>query len=181
MSIDFSKWKDFILEQLFDSSNTGNILTRDIDDGSGDTPFVTSSGINNGVVAHIDASRYGLIPGHCILVGGKTFTLTYQGEDFVSNDSHNIVIRLKKKDATQQSYLFILSVIRAALSQKYEWADAVTKDKLMNNTIKLPAKGEEPDWSYMNEYINLITKKAKNNLRLLQSVIYNRGGAGRYE
>ena len=175
MEIDYSNWGDFLIEDLFIPANAGNILARDVDDGSGNTPFVTSSGINNGVVAHIDASRYELIPGHCILIGGKTFTLTYQKDDFVSNDSHNIVIRLKNQSATQQVYLFIVSVIRAALSKKYEWADAVTKDKLIANTIKLPAKDNEPDWEYMHDYINDITEKAKENLSILKSIIY-RGG-----
>ena len=172
MKIDYSNWKDFLIGDLFESANTGNVLARDINDGSGNTPFVTSSGVNNGVAAYIDASKYDTIPGHCILIGGKTFTLTYQKDDFVSNDSHNIVIRLKKKDASQQVYLFILSVIRAALSKKYEWADAVTKDKLLSNSIKLPAQENEPDWNYMQRYIEAITLKAASNLSILKSIIY---------
>lgn len=47
----------------------------------------------------INASRYELIKGNCILVGGKTFTLTYQKEDFVSNDSHNFEMHLKNIEA----------------------------------------------------------------------------------
>lgn len=175
MKIDYSNWKDFLIGDLFESANTGNVLARDINDGSGNTPFVTSSGVNNGVVAYIDASKYDIIPGHCILIGGKTFTLTYQKDDFVSNDSHNIVIRLKKKDATQQVYLFILSVIRASLSKKYEWADAVTKDKLLANFIKLPVHENEPDWDYMQMYIEAVTKKAVDNLNILKSIVYGGG------
>ena len=54
------------------------ILYRDIVDGSGTTPFVTASGVNNGVTAYIDSTNYDIIKGNCILIGGKTFTLTYQ-------------------------------------------------------------------------------------------------------
>ena len=88
--IDIKKWKEFKISDLFDAKNTGNILARDIINGSGNTPYVTASGVNNGVVAHIDATKYEIIKGNCILVGGKTFTLTYQEKDFVSNDSHNL-------------------------------------------------------------------------------------------
>lgn len=35
--------------------------------------------------------------GDCILVGGKTFTITYQAVDFVSNDSHNFILAAKEK------------------------------------------------------------------------------------
>lgn len=50
------------------------ILYRDIVDGSGTTPFVTASGVNNGVTAYIDSTNYDIIKGNCILIGGKTFT-----------------------------------------------------------------------------------------------------------
>ena len=73
--IDLSGWGKFSCKELFECKNTGNILARDVIDGSGDTPYVTASGYNNGVVAHIDASNYEIIKGHCILVGGKTFTI----------------------------------------------------------------------------------------------------------
>ena len=93
--INVESWRDFLIGAYFEAINTGNILSRDIVDGSGPTPFVTASGVNNGVTAYIDASKYDIIKGNCILIGGKTFTLTYQKEDFVSNDSHNIVLYSK--------------------------------------------------------------------------------------
>lgn len=68
--------------------------------------------MNNGVVAHIDASNYQKITGHCILVGGKTFTLTYQCSDFVSNDSHNFVLRLKEK-VSEKAYLCHLDNLKS--------------------------------------------------------------------
>lgn len=70
-------------------------MVRNITDGTGEAPFVTASGVNNGVIAHIDASKYDIISGNCILIGGKTFTVTYQEKDFVSNDSHNFTVRVK--------------------------------------------------------------------------------------
>ena len=94
-------WKDFTIGDYFYAINTGNILSRDIVDGSGSTPFVTASSVNNGVAAYIDASNYEIIKGNCILIGGKTFTLTYQKNDFVSNDSHNIALYSKSTQVSQ--------------------------------------------------------------------------------
>ena len=98
-------WKKYIIGDLFEASNTGNILAREVVDGSGSTPFVTASGANNGVAAYVDASNFDIIKGNCILIGGKTFTLTYQNADFISNDSHNIVIRFKNKKLSRFHYI----------------------------------------------------------------------------
>lgn len=171
MEIDYSGWHGFRIGDLFESCNTGNILSRDVEDGSGQTPFVTSSGANNGVVAHIDASKYDLIPGNCILIGGKTFVLTYQKDAFVSNDSHNIVIRLKNKQGTPEEYLFLVTAIRVSLSHKYEWADAVTKDKLEEDIVMLPSKDGNPDWIQMRSIIKGVTKDAKQRVSSLTSVM----------
>lgn len=167
---DTSEWKSFSMRELFDANNTGNILARDIIDGSGTTPYVTASSINNGVVAHIDASMYSLIKGNCILVGGKTFTLTYQANDFVSNDSHNFEIHIKDYDIGMLEYLYLISVIRSAFSNKYYWGDAVTKDKLLNEKILLPTINNIPNWEYMKQYMKNILDKEKGKLELLNSI-----------
>ena len=134
------------------------ILYRDIVDGSGTTPFVTASGVNNGVTAYIDSTNYDIIKGNCILIGGKTFTLTYQKNDFVSNDSHNIVL-YSNSYCDEQILLFIVTVLKCSLKNKYHWGDTVTKDKLLAQSISLPADGKgEPDWNYMQHYMFSIKK-----------------------
>lgn len=151
--------KDFVIGDYFRAINTGNILSRDIVDGSGSTPFVTASGVNNGVAAYIDASNHDIIKGNCILIGGKTFTLTYQKNDFVSNDSHNIAL-YSKSASDEQVLLYIISVLNCSLKRKYNWGDAVTKDKLLAQTIPLPADANgKPDWNYMKSYMLSIKKR----------------------
>ncbi len=148
-----------------DAANTGNILARDVEDGTGNTPFVTASGVNNGVAAYIDASKYEIIEGNCILVGGKTFTLTYQKDDFVSNDSHNIVIRFKNENISKFHYLYLISILRATLGTKYFWGDAVTKEKILADSILLPqASDGNPDWAYMERYMRAMEQKAMEHI-----------------
>ena len=167
--IDASEWGKFSCKELFECKNTGNILARDVIDGSGDTPYVTASGYNNGVVAHIDASNYEIIKGHCILVGGKTFTITYQKDDFVSNDSHNFTIRVKDCDISDLDYLYLASMIYTYFGQKYSWNDAVTKDKLLDESIPLPITSTgEPDWQYMEDYMKQIMDKSEQIISDLQ-------------
>lgn len=163
--ITVSSWKKFSIKDMFEANNTGNILIRDIEDGSGSTPYVTASGVNNGVAAMINASRYELIKGNCILVGGKTFTLTYQKEDFVSNDSHNFEMHLKNIEGNCYIYLYLIAVLRATLGNRYFWGDAVTKDKIMADEILLPCDdSKQPNWDYMEAYMETIHNKAISNL-----------------
>lgn len=166
--ISTEKWLNFSCSDLFTAVNTGNILARYIEDGSGNTPYVTARGMNNGVVAHIDASKYDIIPGHCILIGGKTFTVTYQADDFVSNDSHNFVIRTNGYSISDLAYKYLVTVIRSYFSQRYSWNDAVTKDKFLSESIPLPANSKgQPDWKYMESCMKEIFQKAESNLSLL--------------
>lgn len=170
-NINIENWKDFQISELFTADNTGNVVIRDIEDGSGDTPFVTASGINNGVCAHIDPKDYKIMPANCILVGGKTFTLTYQEHEFISNDSHNFVLIAKDKHIRKHQYLFLISVIRAAFEQRYTWNNAVTKQKILNEKIKIPVtKNGMPDLDYMEEYISELQNVTKEKVRLLHSI-----------
>lgn len=170
--IQTKKWSNFSCSELFVTKNTGNILARDIEDGSGDTPYVTASGINNGVVAYIDASKFEIIEGHCILIGGKTFTVTYQEYSFVSNDSHNFIIRTKGHNISDLSYKYLVTVICSYLSQKYSWNDAVTKDKFLSENIPLPTNSEgKPDWEYMENYMKDIIDDTRVSLNVLRAVI----------
>lgn len=167
--IDTSKWIKFRCENLFECKNTGNILARDVIDGSGQTPYVTASAFNNGVAAYIDANGYEIIKGDCILVGGKTFTITYQKEDFVSNDSHNFVIRVKDYDISERSYLYLVSMIYTYFGQKYSWSDAVTKDKFLSEEIPLPSTSDgKPDWEFMDSYMKRIMKESEESLENLR-------------
>lgn len=169
--INIDNWINFRVNDLFTAENTGNVLAREVEDGSGTTPFVTASGINNGVVGYIDAENYKVLKGNCILVGGKTFTITYQAEDFVSNDSHNFILTARKQNITKNQYLFLISVIRTTYELKYSWGDAVTKSKMLNEYIKLPAKNKDtPDWEYMDSFIAEKQKEVDKILDALVSI-----------
>lgn len=166
------RWEYFKITRLFTAENTGNVLARDVEDGSGETPYVTASGVNNGVVGYIDAENYKIMKGNCILIGGKTFTITYQAQDFVSNDSHNFVLVAKDKKVKKNQYLFLITVIRATYAQKYSWGDAVTKGKMLNEYIKLPAIDENtPDWGYMGKYIAEKQREVNRSLSILETII----------
>lgn len=169
--INVEKWKRFQISELFTADSTGNVLARDIEDGSGSIPFVTASGFNNGVSAYIDPKDYKVMPANCILVGGKTFKLTYQENEFVSNDSHNFVLLAKDSNVKKNQYLFMISVIRATFEQRYTWNDSVTKQRMLEEKIKLPVDNKGvPDWDYMEKYIVELQNATREKFNLLNSI-----------
>lgn len=115
--------------------------------------------------------------GNCLLIGGKTYSISYQRQNFVSNDSHNLIIRLKpeyKQYATENVYLFLASIFRA-YSYYYNWANAVNKNKLKSSTLHLPTtqKGV-PDWQYMNQFIDQKKSQVKDKIILKSSILFGK-------
>ena len=173
--IDVSNWSYFECVKLFECVNTGNVLARDIIDGSGTTPYVTASSYNNGVVAYIDSSKYDIIKGNCILVGGKTFTITYQKDDFISNDSHNFIIRVKDYTISDLAYLYMVPVIYNYFGQKYSWNDAVTKKRFLSEKIPLPSTSTgQPNWAYMESYMKQMIEGSERKLENLRNANYKK-------
>lgn len=172
-AINSQNWRKFKFTNLFTINNSTNILRREIDPDSGLTPYVTASSMNNAVMSYIDATNLPIDKGNCLLIGGKTYSISYQSQNFVSNDSHNLIVRLKpeyKQFATENVYLFLASVFRV-YSYYYNWANAVNKSKLKASMLHLPVtKQGTPDWQYMNQFINQKKEQAKDRIESFSKI-----------
>jgi hypothetical protein len=128
------EWGEYNIIDIFEVKNTGNILSRDITENSGNTPYLCASGENNAVSSYISYDDKYLDQGNCIFIGGKTFVVTYQEKDFYSNDSHNLVLYLKDKDKRKRSYqIFLASCITRSLGHKYTWGDSISNKKIQKD------------------------------------------------
>lgn len=156
MKSDTSAWKDFAFSDIFRMCNTKSIKSTSITPDSGSTPYVTASENNNGVQTLIDAPEEWIDEGNCILIGGKTLTVTYQAEDFCSNDSHNIALHLRNQKAVSlEVYLFLVAVLRAKLPDLFKWSDSISMKRARELSLSLPAtSGGEPDWDYMKRVMS---------------------------
>ncbi|EER8386675.1 type II restriction endonuclease subunit R [Escherichia coli] len=155
-NIEFS---GFPVTELFSVCNTGNILSRDIIENSGDVPYLCASRDNNSVSSYIAHDDSLLEKGNCIFIGGKTFVVTYQERDFFSNDSHNLRLYVNNEDGrTKFAYLGIISCIYRSISHKYSWGDSVSNRKIKNDVIWLPVKNKSPDFCYINDLISVVHK-----------------------
>ena len=153
------EWGEFKVVDLFDVRNTRNILSRDIIENSGDIPYLSASRENNAVSSYISYNKEFLDKGNCIFIGGKTFVVTYQENDFYSNDSHNLSLHLKDgKNITKLNHLFMVSCIYKSLSSKYSWGNSISNKKIQTDFVILPIINNIPDYPMMETLISAVQK-----------------------
>jgi hypothetical protein len=152
------KFEEFNLIDIFNVKNTANILSRDIVENSGETPYLCASAENNGVSSYISYDEKYLDKGNCIFIGGKTFVVSYQEKDFFSNDSHNLVLSLKNEERTRLNQLYLATCVNKSLGHKYSWGDSISNRKIQNDRVSLPVIDNKPDYEIMSTLISAIQK-----------------------
>lgn len=156
---DSLNFEDFNILDIFTVNNTANILSSEIVENSGDTPYLCASSENNGVSSYIKYNEAYLEEGNCIFIGGKTFVVSYQEKDFYSNDSHNLALYLNNNELrTKLNQLYIAACLNKSLSHKYSWGNSISNAKIRNDRISLPSQNGKPDFSIMETFISAIQK-----------------------
>ena len=148
------KWGEFKLTDVFTVKNTSNILAYNIVDGSGTVPYLCASSENNAVSAYINYDKKYIEKGDCIFIGGKTFVVTYQEEDFYSNDSHNLALYLKEGTKSKNVFLYIASCVYKSLCSKYSWGNSISKAKIQNDIVTFPITDSGViDFDFMESFV----------------------------
>lgn len=159
-------WGTFNIISLFSVKNTHCILSRDIIENSGNIPYLTAGQSNNSVSTYIKFDKSQIDEGNCVFIGGKTFVVTYQENDFFSNDSHNLALYYKDSDKrTQNNQLFMLTSIYKFLSPLYSWGDSISNKKIQKDKIQLPINQDKtPNYAYMSLVISAMQKVVIKNV-----------------
>lgn len=154
-SLEFEEYK---VVDIFTVKNTGNILSRDITPNSGTIPYLCASTDNNAISSYISYDEKYKNNGHCVFIGGKTFVVTYQEQDFFSNDSHNLALHLKDEDKRSKlNYLYLAVCINKSLGHKYSWGNSISNKKIQKDMIALP-NTQEFNYKKMELLISAIQK-----------------------
>jgi hypothetical protein len=161
------KFEEFNVVDIFNVKNSGNILSRDIVENSGEIPYLCASAEKNAVSSYISYDETYLDQGNCIFIGGKTFVVTYQENDFYSNDSHNLVLHLKNEaKRTKLNQLYLATCINNSLGHKYSWGDSISNRKIQTDKVSLPAQKLQPSYAKMETFISAIQKLVIKDLVL---------------
>ena len=152
------EFKDYKITDVFNIKNTKNILSRDVVLDSGKIPYLCASAENNSVASYIEYDKNLIDEGNCVFIGGKTFVVSYQENDFYSNDSHNLALYLKDYNKTKLNQLYLATCVKKSLSHKYSWGNSVSGAKIKNDLISLPTIDGKVDYNTMDNFISAIQK-----------------------
>lgn len=165
-------YKPFDIVKQFNVANSHNILKSDVVFGSGSTPYVTACEGNNSIVSYISYKDEAKEEGNSIMIGGKTLVITYQPEDFFSNDSHNLVLKINDANGrTETAQLFMVAALYKSLSPKYSWGDSISKTKIQRDKVSFPVDSNGSiDYNFMETYIRAIMKQTIGKLKAAMTI-----------
>lgn len=149
-----AEWGEYRIVDVFDVKNTQSILSRDLVLNSGEIPYLCASSENNAVSSYVSYDERYIDKGNCVFIGGKTFSVSYQREDFFSNDSHNLALYLKDiEKRTKPIQLFLTTCITMSLKHKYSWGNSISNNKIQDDTVLLPIKDGKIDFDFMESLV----------------------------
>lgn len=150
----FKSWKHFKLLDLFKIENGKDVSDENNPENKdGNIPLVIASSNHNGIGYYIKQSKK-IFSSNCI-------TLVNQGDgaagiakahcyDFAATSSVSVLSNPK----LNQSINLFISTVLSKLHDLFDYTYSMSQARLEKITIFLPAKGDEPDWEYMEKYIN---------------------------
>lgn len=144
------QWKAFFVVDIFDTIQRGKRL-KTADHLAGNTPYVSSSALNNGVDDFVSNEKGVRKFSDCLSLAnsGSVGSSFYEPFEFVASDH---ITHLKSKDLNKYHYLF-LSTMVGRLSQKYNFNREINDKRISREIIFLPVTdNDEPDYEYMEQY-----------------------------
>ena len=156
----FFDFNAYRIRMLCNIKNTSNLLSRDIKENSGSTPYLCASAENNGVSSFISYDDPSFLNrGNCVFIGGKTFVVSYQEKDFFSNDSHNLALYLKEKKYSHKDILLGLATcINLSLRHRYSWGNSISSQKIKHDFVTLPLNNGQPDFETLGHLTSALKK-----------------------
>lgn len=157
-SLDEKEWKEFYLTDIFKKVQRGKRLTK-ANQIEGTVPYVSSTGLNNGVDNFIGNIKNVRIFSGCITIAnsGSVGASFYHSYEFVASDH---VTHLKSENMNKYIYLFV-STLTNRLSEKYNFNREMNDKRISREKIMLPVNDDDtPDYAYMEQYTkNLMISK----------------------
>lgn len=168
--IDTVEWKKFPLRDLFDFKlPQGDLQVKQVEDG--EVPLITPSAFNNGLLKRISAeSQSTLFPANTLTVDmfGNAY---YQEEDYYVTAHGHVNVLLPKIALNKYNGMFVATAIRTMFLNKYGFSEMCTQKVLKEETVVFPVTdGGDPNWEYMDSYMQDVMKESEGNVEGLRRV-----------
>lgn len=155
--LDTLNWKYFNLIDLFEISASRDELMAELMQG-GKTPYVTSSDSNNGITSYVEeepTNTEGTITANR---GGSVGYFYYQPIPYKATPV-DVRILTPKFKINSCIGLFLRTILQLE-KYRYNYSRKMGSDRLAKFKIKLPSKGDQPDWQFMEDYIKTLPYSA---------------------
>ncbi len=157
------KWKEFFISDICFIESGCDIYDMERIDGN--TPYITSSAINNGIKYFVGNTN-GTLESNCISVnrnGSVGYSFYHKYKALYSNDCRKLRLKLSNNEYI---YLFITNQIMKQ-KDKYNYSVKMGTGRLKKQKIMLPINEFGlPDYDYMEQYIkNMMYKKYQSYLK----------------
>lgn len=171
MNLNISEWKEYRLGDLFEIKKGKRLTSEDQTEGT--TPYIGAIDSNNGVSNYI-----GQVPIH----EGNTISLSYNGSvgqafyqpiPFWATDDVNVLyFRDKTISFNRNMALFICTILKQE-QYRYCYGRKWVLDSMNETMVKLPTKGDKPDWSYMEKYISSLKSQAVTSTKKVGDISFD--------
>ncbi len=156
-------WKEFVIEDLFESSNGDVDIQKRHINGKGD--YVISAGFaNNGIMGKTDLAAR--------IFNEGTITIDMFGNAFYRNFKYKMVTHARVfslrsyYDISVNQGLF-LSTVLGKFSQIFKYDQMCTWEQIKNRNVFLPADTSGvPNWEYMENYMLTIQSRVSTSFIL---------------
>lgn len=172
LGLEDAKWHSFKIKDIFEIKAVKGKTLSSYPEGA--TPYVSTSGLNNGVSGYVDA-KDDISNEKCISIdpiAGKAF---YHNYKFVGRGGAGSAINLLyNQNLDENNAQFILTMIEKASREKASYGVALNGERLKNMRLTLPIdeKGE-PHWDYMSKFMRKIEQeKLEKALNYIYIYIY---------
>lgn len=159
LRLNIKDWKSYKVSDIFIIRNGKGITQQEILENEGDFPAIQSGEANNGIMGYIDKDYckeqgYIYTEKPCLTVArtGSAGYVSFQENGCCVGDSAKILEPKDIKTANAYVLLFIKTILMAN-KYRYLYARKVTAENYAEEKIMLPAKNENPDYEFMEEYI----------------------------
>lgn len=149
ISLSEREWSWFRYDDLFDIKKGKRLTKQMIIEG--ETPFVGSSELANGITAYIKSAP--IHKGNTISVtyNGSVAEAFYQEKDFWASDDVNVLY--PKFKLNPYIAFFLLPLIRKE-KYRFNYGRKWHLERMKESMIRLPVDtAGKPDWTFMEEYI----------------------------
>lgn len=170
--INTTGWKDFKIKDLAILSNGNKLDKNKMTFNNPEINFISRTANNNGVSALVDRiDNIEPYPSGSISLafGGSVGSCFVQKQPFYTGQ--NVGVITLPDHVSYEAKIFFITVLEKKCKTMFSaFENEINKHFKTDLSVILPAKKDEPDWQYMEEYIKSLKFESENKIKELVKI-----------